>query len=295
MISAIIEYNRKNPMLDIKWILHANGMLQVLVFGSLIRVALSEQNMGAAGLLTVLGLSSDQMVHFYTVITIGATCGLLCSAFAFKVTDIKLPLVISFAVIAIASFMEVGQNQWSRPINFYLPEFLIAFASLFFFGPVMMEGMIRALAKGSDYIMSFSAVFGFSQTVGGLMGSALLNAFITIRTRIHLINSADGVNLSDPLVNQLIQQNAAAAQRYSNDSVWNHAYGVSKLIQQDTVLAQIAAYNDLFVTVGVGSLICFLVVGGHRWWHQFHGTNPISRELKFFAAAVQRARQESSK
>ncbi len=295
MISAIIEYNRKNPMLDIKWILHSNGMLQVLVFGSLIRVALSEQNMGAAGLMTVLGLSSDQMIHFYTVISIGALCGLLCSAFAFKVTDIKFPLVVSFAIIAIASFMEIGQNQWSRPVNFYIPEFLIAFASLFFFGPVMMEGMIRALAKGSDYIMSFSAVFGFSQTVGGLTGSALLNAFLTIRTRVHLINSADGSNLSDPLVNQLVQQNAAAVQRFSTDNIWNHAYGVSKIIQQDAALAQIAAYNDLFVTVGIGSLICFLVVGGHRWWHKIRGTNPLDRELKYFAAAVQRAKQQLSK
>ncbi|KEQ01946.1 hypothetical protein SASC598J21_002750, partial [Snodgrassella alvi SCGC AB-598-J21] len=250
MLSVIIEYNRKRPMLDIKWMMHTNGMLQILIFGSLIRVALSEQNMGAAGLMTVLGLSNDQMIHFYAVVSCGAALGLLTSVLTFNTLDIKLPLVISFAIIAMASFMEVGQNQWSRPVNFYIPEFMIAFASLFFFGPVMMESLIRALSKDPVYIMSFSAVFGFSQTVGGLIGSALLNAFITIRTRIHLINSADSAYLTDPLVNQAIQKNALASQRFSFDSSWNHAYGVSKLIQQDTMLAQVAAYNDLFVLVG---------------------------------------------
>lgn len=295
MLSVIIEYNRKRPMLDIKWMMHTNGMLQILIFGSLIRVALSEQNMGAAGLMTALGLSNDQMIHFYAVVSCGAALGLLTSVLTFNPLDIKLPLVISFAIIAMASFMEVGQNQWSRPVNFYIPEFMIAFASLFFFGPVMMEGLIRALSKDPVYIMSFSAVFGFSQTVGGLIGSALLNAFITIRTRIHLINSADSAYLTDPLVNQVIQKNALASQRFSFDSSWNHAYGVSKLIQQDTMLAQVAAYNDLFVLVGIGSLICFLVVGAHRWWHQIHGTNPIGRELRNYAAARQRAMQEPPK
>lgn len=292
MLSVIIEYNRKQPMFDIKWMLHGNGMLQVAIFGSLIRVALSEQNTGAPGLLTAVGMGTDQMVTFYAVTTCGAILGLLVSFLTFKPTEIKLPLMLSFAIIAIASFLEIGQNQWSRPVNFYLPEFMISFASLYFFGPIMMEGIVRAMAKGPAYIMSFSAVFGFSQTVGGLIGSAILNAFITIRTRVHLINGADSAYLTDPLVNQLIQNKANATVRFSTDMQWNHAYGLSQLIQQDSLQAQMAAYNDLFFVVGLVSLVCFLIVGAQWWWYKAHHTHPLAQQLQAFAELRQKVAQE---
>ncbi|MDF7676147.1 MFS transporter [Neisseriaceae bacterium ESL0693] len=291
MLSVIIEYNRKNPMFDIKWMLHGNGMLQVAIFGSLIRMALSEQNMGAAGLLTAVGMGADQMVHFYMVTTCGAALGLMVSFLTFKPTEIKLPLMLSFTLIAIASFMEIGQNQWSRPVNFYIPEFMISFASLYFFGPVMMEGILRAMAKGPAYIMSFSAVFGFSQTVGGLIGSAILNAFLTIRTRMHLINGADSAYLTDPMVNQLIQNKANAVASMSTDTTWNHAYAVSQVVQQDSLQAQLAAYNDLFVVVGGVSLVCGLIVGLQWWWYKAHHTHPLEKELKAFAQLRQKAIQ----
>lgn len=291
MLAVIIEYNRQHPMFDIKWMLHGNGMLQVAIFGSLIRMALSEQNMGAPGLLTTLGMGADQMVHFYMVTTAGAVLGLAVSFLTFKPTEIKLPLMFSFILIGVASFIEIGQNQWTRPINFYLPEFMISFASLYFFGPIMMEGILRAIAKGPAYIMSFSAVFGFSQTVGGLIGSAILNAFLTIRTRMHLINGADSAYLTDPLTNQLIQNKANAMAISSTDAIWNHAYAVRQVVQQYSLQAQLAAYNDLFVTVGSLSLVCALIVGLQWCWYKAHHTHPLEKELIAFVQFRQKAVQ----
>lgn len=294
MLSVIIEYNRTNPMFDIKFMLHGNGMLQVAVFGSLIRMALSEQNMGAPGLLTAVGFGTDQMITFYMIVSCGALLGLIVSFLTFQITEIKLPLMISFALIALASFIEVGQNQWSGPANFYLPEFMIAFASLYFFGPVMMEGIFRAVSKGPAYIMSFSAAFGFSQTVGGLIGSAIINAFVTIRTRIHLINGADSANLTDPIVNQLIQSKTNALTAFSSDAVWNKAYGLSQVVKQDSLQAQIAAYNDLFVFIGILSLVCFLIVGAQWLWYKAHHTHPLEQQLKAFMEVRQKGMQDVS-
>ena len=68
---------------------------------------------------------------------------------------------------------------------------------------------MRALAKSPDHIMSFSAVFGLSQTLGGLAGAAAFSAFLTYRTRDHLAAIAQNLTLANPALAADIQRNAA--------------------------------------------------------------------------------------
>src|SRR3546814_2185027 len=75
---------------------------------------------------------------------------------------------LSCALIALGSFMDADASNLTRPANLFLSQAMIAFAAIYFIGPTMMAGMLRAIVNGPSHLVSFSAVFGISQTLGGI-------------------------------------------------------------------------------------------------------------------------------
>ena len=65
----------------------------------------------------------------------------------------------------------------------YLSQALIAFAGALFLPPAMAAGLMMALKKGPNYILSFVIVFLTTQSIGGVLGSAIFGSFITLRRR----------------------------------------------------------------------------------------------------------------
>lgn len=97
------------------------------------------------------------------------------------------------AIIAVAALLDTHASIQTRPVNLYWTQAAMAFAAVYFMGGAIMEGLLRALSKGPSYIISFSAVFGLSQTLGGLFGVAVLSAYHTLRTKAHLMAIGDGL------------------------------------------------------------------------------------------------------
>ena len=97
----------------------------------------------------------------------------------------------------------------------------------------------------SSFILNFIVVFLTTQSLGGVIGSALVGTFITWRTRFHLQSLAEQLTLSDPLVAQRIAQLAGAYGRVITDR------GVALLGQQVTREATVLAYNDAFMIIAV--------------------------------------------
>ncbi|WP_207859770.1 MFS transporter [Volucribacter psittacicida] len=176
-----LETHRAKPMLDWHWIANPQ-IISFALAAALPRIFLSEQSVGAAGLMNALGMTYTEMQIFYSMVLFASALGLVASLLLLNIQDIRRTLPIALLCIAIGAWLDMGANVNTRPYQFYLSQFFIGFASLLFIGSFLLEGMVRALAVSQNHMISFVAVFSFSQTVGGLSAAAGFSAFVTIRT-----------------------------------------------------------------------------------------------------------------
>jgi hypothetical protein len=284
-----VEHNRANPLLNVRWLTSAD-ILRFAALAASMRVLLSEQSFGSAGLLTTLGMGTDQLVVFYTVITLATLAGLLASLLSLNPQDLLRPVVISTALIALGAWMDSDASNLTRPAQLYVSQGLIAFAAIYFMGPLMMTGVFRALSKGPSHIVSFSAVFGISSTLGGLGGAALLGSLQVARERLHSNELVQAILMTDPQAAGRISALSGAYGRVLADPALRQAEGMLLLGQQVTREANILAFNDVFLTIAALAAITFVLVGARWLTYRIRGINPLASEL----AALQKMREAKS-
>ena len=279
-----IESTRHKPMLDWHWM----TVPQILIFavmGAMARLLTSEQTVGAAGLMGTLGISGAQMTTFYLIVAGASLLGAAASLVLLDINDIRRPVMIALACFALGAWLEIGVGMQTRPAQLYFSQSIVAFATLLFMGPMMLEGIVRALAKSPDHIMSFSAVFGLSQTLGGLAGAAAFSAFLTYRTRDHLAAIAQNLTLSNPALAADIQRNAATLSATLSDPVLLQGKAVSQITAQAGKEAAVAAYSDLFALLATMAAVSTLVAVA-LWLYRRHYKIDIlaAEKAKVFAA-----------
>jgi hypothetical protein len=243
------------------------------------RVLLSEQSFGSTGLLVTVGMGPDQLVKFYAVMTLATLAGLIASLVSLNPQDLLRPVVISCALIAVGAWIDADASNLTRPANLYLSQALIAFAAIYFMGPLMMTGILRALARGPSHIVSFSAVFGISQTVGGLAGAALLGSLQIARERLHSNELVQNIVLTDPLAAGRIAALSSAYGRVITDPALRQAEGLLLLGQQVTREANILAFNDVFLVIAALAGIAFVLLFLRWLSYRIRGINPLAAEL----------------
>ena len=259
-IALWIETHRKNPMFQVRW-MRSRTIIAFMITGALLRILLSEQTVGAAGLLANLGYGSDQLITFYSVILAASVLALVISIFTTNAMDLRRPVIFAMALIAIGAWIDTGVSLNSAPYMFYVSQFMIAFAAVYFMGPMVFEGMFRAIANGPAYIISFSVIFGISQTVGGLAGAAGIQAFTTIRTQMHYADMVSSMSASS-------SQNTAA---------------MGQILQGVQRQATVAAYDDLFFLMASTATITTIVLLIIYFYYLYHKRNPLGKELAAIA------------
>lgn len=250
--AAIIELNRSAPLLDIRWltskeVLHFMGVL--LVF----RVALSETTTGAYGLFQVIGLAPEQArVMWAVVLATSIVAGLFC---ALLMKPGREPAIHGAALllIGIGAWMDSHSNALTRPEQVLVSQMLITAGGALFLPPALASGLMSALKKGPNYILSFVIVFLTTQSLGGLFGSALLGSFITLRERFHLSHLTEHLVLTDPTTALRVSQLGGAYAKVLTDPSLISGKGIQLLGQQVSREASVLAYNDLFLIV---ALLC---------------------------------------
>lgn len=259
LISAAlwIEHNRANPLLNTRW-LGSTAIIRFAVVATSVRILLSEQPYGAVGLLNALGMGNDQLISLYIVVSIATVAGIAASALTLNPQNLGRPVRISLVLIAIGAFVDAGSTNLTRPQNMYFTQSLIAFAAVFFLGPTLLIGMSNALQRGMSHFVSFSALFSITQSLGGLAGSALLGTFQTYREKFHSHSLVQGISLSDPLDAARLQLLGNVYNRVLGDSVLRQAEGVTALAQQVTREANVLAFNDVFLLIGILSTLTFV-------------------------------------
>ncbi|WP_410013829.1 MFS transporter [Sodalis sp. C49] len=243
--AILVERNRRNPLLNIRW-LSSGSIVRLGLIMLLIRIVLAEQNTGAIGYLQQIGLLNDQMRGLSLAILAGIVAGIVISALTINPKNLSRPIIIALVLMTFASLMDAQSNSLTRPDNLYISQFLLGFSSAFFLAPALLAGIGGVVAEPRN-LVSFSVLFGMSQNLGGLLGSALLGTFQVIREKFHSSQIAEQLSLQNPLVAERVGSYSAAYGGVLNDSDLLSAQGLAQLQAVATREANTLAYNDVYM------------------------------------------------
>lgn len=273
-----IEHNRANPLLNTRW-LSSWTMVRFALVAISVRVLLSEQSYGAVGLMTALGMGNDQLVPLFAIVSVATLAGIAVSALTLDPMNLERPLRISLLLIAVGSFIDAHATNLTRPLDMAFSQALVAFAAVYFMGPTLLSGMLRALSKGMSHVVSFSALFSITQSLGGLAGSALLGTFQVSREKFHSHALTQWITLTDPVDASRIQALGGAYARVLGDPTLRQAEGAMLLRQQVTREANVLAFNDVFLIVGGIATLTFVCLLALYVRDRLRGHNPMAEPL----------------
>lgn len=273
--AVIIEYLRVNPLIDTRW-LATRELTRLILVAASVRILLSEQTFGSVGLLNLVGMLNDQMVTLNLIIVGASIAGMLTAVFTIKPADISTPIDVAVLLIAVGAFMDAFSNNLTRPSSFYLSQAIIGFASLLFLAQAVVIGLAHTLLTGGKQFISFVVLFAMSQSIGGLVGTALLGTFQTVREKVHSHELVQSIVLSNPLMAGRLGDSAVQLNGAVVDPLLRTAAGTQTLAQVVSREANILAYNDVFLLVGVLAVLALLWGALIRWsiWRRGE-TSPI--------------------
>jgi MFS family permease len=233
--ALLIEHNRARPLLNTRWLTNAN-IARLAMSVLLIRVVQSEAS-GTVGFLQALGLQNDQMMILWWVVMLGAIAGMTVSALTITPARIPAQLMFSLAVMAVGAYMDSDATNLTRPSDLYLSQFLLGFGGAFFIGPTFVSGFGAVIAAPNN-LVSFSVMFSITQTLGSLIGTALVGTFQVVREKYHSSILVDNLSALYPQVAARIQSG-----------------GLGNLGAVATREANILAYNDVFLMITLVALL----------------------------------------
>lgn len=253
-----IESHRDNPLIYWRWV-SGKQIVMFLLIAMLTRLFTTEQSVGANGVLSLFGLSANELTTYNLIIWASSLAGLVMSVLTLKLEEIRRSTMIALFGIAFGAYLDIGISSQTRAEQFYLSQSIIAFSSFYFAGPVFIEGFIRAIAAGFNHIVSFLALFTSTQVLGGLLGAAGFNAYIVIQSKVHLQNLSQHITAIDPAITP---------------------QAVENLIKSANLNATLLAYNDLFelifITAGIGAVIsCVLWI-----YRKIKGIDILAKEME---------------
>ncbi len=259
-----IEHNRKNPLLITRW-LGSGAIWRLGLAVILFRVVLSEQSIGAVGFLQTLNMGSEQLHSLYAVMLLGSVAGLAVSAWTINPQHLIKPLLISLAMIAIGAWMDSGSTNVTRQSNMYLSQFLLAFGGTFFLGPTLVMGISSVIANPRNMV-SFSVLFGITQNLGGLIGSAVFGTFQVVREKFHSSVLVEHLSLINPQVQARLQSSSASYASAIADPSTRTSLGIRAIANTATREANILAYNDVFMLIALVAVLTMVWISIRVTW-----------------------------
>ncbi|WP_440057678.1 MFS transporter [Pseudomonas fragariae (ex Marin et al. 2024)] len=259
-----IEHNRSNPLLITRW-LGSGAILRLGLAVILFRVVLSEQSVGAVGFLQALNMGSQQLHTLYLVMLLGSVSGLAVSALTINPAHLIKPLLISLAMMAVGAWMDSHSTNLTRQSNMYLSQFLLAFGGTFFLGPTLVLGISGVLANPRNMV-SFSVLFGITQNIGGLIGSAALGTFQVVREKFHSSHIVEHLTLIDPLVQARLQSYSASYGSVLADPSLRNNQGIRAMATAATREANVLAYNDVFMLIALIAVLTMIWISARVLW-----------------------------
>lgn len=278
-LAAAIELNRHTPLMNIQWLTSPEIVHFALILLAF-RIVLAEQTAGAIGLFQTLGLMNEQSRLLYLAILAATFLGGVVCALLTRPERVNTLHAVALVFIAAGAWMDGHATNLTRPADMYLSQSLIAFGGALFLPPALLVGLTKTMRQGPAYMTSFLLVFLFTQSIGGLMGSAFFGTFVTLREKFHSSQLVEHITLTNPVVAERVHQLSAAYGRVLTDGQLLNAEGLALLAQQATREANILAYNDAFLLIAalaLAALAFILLHSGYGWWRaRFSARHPAT-------------------
>lgn len=259
MVASVIELNRKNPLIDLRW-LFSREMLHIAIVLLMFRILLSEQATLASNFFNLFGLLNRELETMHGAVVVGTVLGGLACAIFFKPGREDLFHVIALVLLATGSFMDSHATNLTRPEQMIWSQGMIGTGYALFLPPSMSKGLATAIARGPKYILSFIAVFLFTQNTGGLMSSAFFGSMQTLFEKYHSNILTQQLVMSDPIVANEVKQLSGVYSHVISDPALLHSEGLATLGQKATLEANVLAYNDVFRLYSCIALIVLVML-----------------------------------
>ena len=257
--AIVVDLRRSTPLIDVRWLLrpemlHLTGIL--LVFRL---IAAEQTSVVVTFYQNAVGLLYDQLSMLYWIIlAFSVIGGLICAV----LMTYGLSWQIQFAALilmGVGSLMDSQVTNLTRPEQMYLSQAMVAAGAALFLPPSMSVGFKAALSKGPAYLVTFFVIFTFTQSIGGLIGTAFYGTLIIIREKFHSAVLTERVLLTDPHVAERVSQLSSSYGKVIGDSALLKGEGLALLGAQLTREANMLAYSDAFF---VAAVIAFVSLAG---------------------------------
>lgn len=244
-VVVAIELNRKAPLLDIRW-LASPAMLHLTATLFLFRLILSEQSTGAPRMFQMLGVAPSQMTGMFAVIVAASLLGGLACVAWMRPNRVPILHLVALLLIAAGAWMDSRGTLDTRPAQMIVSQALIGFAGMLFLPPAMMAGLLQALARGPQYLLSFVIVFISTQSLGGVLGSGLFTTFINHRQAVHYAALTDQLAIGHALAAQAVSGGMAALATTIPDAALRRVQAMQQIAQDAQAQSYAMAYNDAY-------------------------------------------------
>ncbi|WP_039760744.1 MFS transporter [Bartonella queenslandensis] len=244
-IAIIIELNRENPLIDLRW-LFSKEMVQSVLILLIFHVFLLERSTLAVGFFNLFGFLNREMAPMYLAIILGTLLGGAVCVFFLRVGREDYFYLISLGCLALGTYLDSHVNHLTQPKDMMLSQGLVSFSYALFLPPALCRGFVISGERGPRYVLSFIAVFLLTQVTGGLMGSAFFGSLQFFFAHKNLESLTQNIVVTDPLVsgdaNTLFSPHYGA----SVSQLFVDGQGTSGLIEKFKLTANIFAYGDVF-------------------------------------------------
>lgn len=261
-LAVAVELNRAAPLLDIRWLV-SPAMLHLTATLFLFRLILSEQGAGAPRMFQTLGVAPAQMTGLFAVIVAASLLGGLACVAWMRPDRVPALHLAALLLIALGAFMDAHATIDTRPRQMIVSQAMIGFAGMLFLPPAMMAGLMSALARGPQYLLSFVIVFISTQSLGGVLGSGLFTTLINHRQAAHYAALAEQLAATDAPTAQAIAARAAALAAQIPDAAARRVQAAGQIAQDASAQAYVMAYNDAYLLTALIALAAALALVLH--------------------------------
>jgi DHA2 family multidrug resistance protein len=248
-----IELTAKNPLLNLRLLTRRN-----FGFGSMANVILGMALYGSVYLLPVYlsqmqGYNSEQVGMVLAWTGLPQLVLIPCVPFLMRHIDARLLVAIGLALFAASCFLNVAITPDYAGDQLLVPNLVRAL------GQALVMTPLSALATGGierENAGSASAMFNMMRNLGGSIGIAVLQTFVTKREQFHSSVITARVSLFDAATRarlQALQDHFMAAGASDPQAAWHAAVvQVGRTVRAQSFLL---AYGDAFALMGAALLL----------------------------------------
>ncbi len=252
----IIEFRSANPLLNLRLFARRN-----FAFGILANTMLGIALYGSAFVLPIYlariqGYNSEQigMVLAWTGIPQLLLIPLVPRVM--KLVDVRLLIAVGFALFAASNFMNVYMTGDYAADQLFWPNVIRAIGQALVFAPL---SVVATAGIERENAGSASALFNMMRNLGGAVGIASLQTFLTKREQFHSNILSNSVSLFEEATRTRIAKLTAY---FMNHGVSDQATAAHKAVVAIAASvrkqANVMAFSDAFFLLGAGLVVALL-------------------------------------